>query len=76
MEGNKDEAQRCVELAEKYLAEGKYDKAEKFLLKGQKLFPTTKAERTCKMEIVVVRSPEFETYVTHCLPCPQNINFT
>lgn len=47
MEGNKDEALRCVELAEKYLAEGKYDKAEKFLQKGQKLFPTSKAESTC-----------------------------
>lgn len=47
MEGNKDEALRCVELAEKYLAEGKYDKAEKFLHKGQKLFPTSKAESTC-----------------------------
>lgn len=44
MEGNKDEAERCIELAEKYLAEGKYDKAEKFLVKGQKLFPTSKAE--------------------------------
>lgn len=35
---------RCVELGEQYLAEGKYDKAEKFLVKGQKLFPTSKAE--------------------------------
>lgn len=44
MEGNKDEAERCVELGEKYMAEGKYDKAEKFLSKAQKLFPTSKAE--------------------------------
>lgn len=43
MEGNKDEAMRCVELGEQYLAEGKYDKAEKFLGKAQKLFPTEKA---------------------------------
>lgn len=48
MEGNKDEAERCVELGEKYLAEGKYEKAEKFLNKGQKLFPTAKAEGECE----------------------------
>lgn len=46
MDGNKDEAQKCVALGEKYLAEGKYDKAEKFLTKAQKLFPTSKAEST------------------------------
>lgn len=46
MEGNKDEAKRCVELGENYIAEGKYDKAEKFLGKAQKLFPTEKAEGT------------------------------
>ena len=46
MEGNKDEALRCVELAEENIAMGKYDKADKFLNKAQKLFPTSKAEGT------------------------------
>ncbi|PSN48438.1 DnaJ subfamily B member 12 [Blattella germanica] len=44
MEVNKDEAERCIEFAEKYLVEGNRDKAEKFLLKAERLFPTQKAK--------------------------------
>ncbi|XP_063218196.1 dnaJ homolog subfamily B member 12 [Bacillus rossius redtenbacheri] len=44
MEVNKDEADRCIELAEKYLTEGQKDKAEKFLLKAERLFPSQKAK--------------------------------
>lgn len=44
MEVNKDEAERCIEFAERFILEGKKDKAEKFLLKAERLFPTQKAK--------------------------------
>ena len=44
MDSNKDEAKRCLRLAEKYLALGDREKAEKFGRKAQRLFPSTEAE--------------------------------
>jgi len=44
MEGNKDEAQRCIDLAVQAIAERKIDKAEKFLLKAERLYPTDNAK--------------------------------
>ncbi|OAD59381.1 DnaJ like protein subfamily B member 12 [Eufriesea mexicana] len=44
MDSNKDEAERCMELAELYLREKKYEEAEKFVRKAQKLYPTKEAE--------------------------------
>ncbi|XP_074034972.1 dnaJ homolog subfamily B member 12 [Leptinotarsa decemlineata] len=44
MEGNKDEANRCIEMAEKFIKEQNRDKAEKFLHKAERLFPTQKAK--------------------------------
>nr|CAD7446102.1 unnamed protein product [Timema bartmani] len=44
MEVNKDEAERCIEYAERFILEGKKDRAEKFLLKAERLFPTQKAQ--------------------------------
>lgn len=44
MDVNKDEAERCIELALRAMSEGKADKAEKFLLKSVKLFPSQRAE--------------------------------
>ncbi|KZC07016.1 PREDICTED: dnaJ homolog subfamily B member 12 [Dufourea novaeangliae] len=44
MDSNKDEAERCMELAERYLREKKYEDAEKFMRKAYKLYPTKKAE--------------------------------
>nr|XP_023023380.1 dnaJ homolog subfamily B member 12 [Leptinotarsa decemlineata] len=44
MEGNKDEATRCIEMAEKFIKEQNRDKAEKFLHKAERLFPTQKAK--------------------------------
>lgn len=44
MEVNKDEAERCIDLAEKYIKEKNREKAEKFLYKAEKLFPTQKAK--------------------------------
>nr|CAD7200562.1 unnamed protein product [Timema douglasi] len=44
MEVNKDEAERCIEYAERFILEGKKDRAEKFLQKAERLFPTQKAQ--------------------------------
>lgn len=40
MEGNKDEAEKCRRLAEKFLQEGEKEKAIKFLKKADRLYPT------------------------------------
>lgn len=44
MEVNKDEAERCIELAEKYIKELNREKAEKFLHKAERLYPTERAK--------------------------------
>lgn len=44
MEVNKDEAERCIELARKYIKEKSKEKAEKFLQKAERLYPTTEAK--------------------------------
>ena len=44
MESNRDEAFRCLRLAEKYLAQGEKEKAEKFGLKASKLYPSKEAQ--------------------------------
>lgn len=46
MDSNKDEAERCMERAERFMRERKYEEAEKFARKAQKLYPTKKAEGT------------------------------
>lgn len=44
MEGNKDSAELCIGIAERYIREGKRDEAEKYLLKSERLYPTQKAK--------------------------------
>ncbi|XP_030630425.1 dnaJ homolog subfamily B member 12b [Chanos chanos] len=44
MEVNRDEAERCIEIASSALKNGHLEKACKFLEKAQKLFPTDKAK--------------------------------
>lgn len=44
MEGNKDEANRCIDIAITALTEGKIEKAEKFLNKAEKLYPSQRAK--------------------------------
>lgn len=46
MDSNKDEALRCIEVAEKYIKERKKEKAQKFLYKAERLFPTQRAKGT------------------------------
>lgn len=50
MESNRDEAERCIQIAAQALRDSKMDKAEKFLKKAEKLYPTQKAKGT-KIEI-------------------------
>ncbi|KAG1680070.1 DnaJ subfamily B member 14 [Nymphon striatum] len=44
MEGNRDESEKCIELAEQYINSGKRDKALKFLNKAERLYPSKKAK--------------------------------
>lgn len=48
MEVNKDEAYRCLDRAEYYIIEGDIEKAEKFINKSKKLFPTSEADELLK----------------------------
>lgn len=47
MESNRDEAVRCLRLAEKYFLLGDKEKAEKFGVKATKLYPLREAEGKC-----------------------------
>ncbi len=44
MEGNRDEAEKCITIATKALEAGDEEKALKFLNKAEKLYPTSKAK--------------------------------
>ena len=44
MESNRDEAERCIQIAVTAFREAKLEKAEKFLKKAEQLFPTQKAK--------------------------------
>ncbi|RIB10670.1 DnaJ domain-containing protein [Gigaspora rosea] len=48
MEGNKDEAQRCLKIARDHLASGNVSGAIKFAQKSINLFPTTEAQTFLK----------------------------
>ncbi|CAH4034307.1 dnaJ homolog subfamily B member 14 [Pieris brassicae] len=44
IEGNKDEAERCIEIAQSAFTAGNYEKAERFLVKAERLYPTSRAK--------------------------------
>ncbi|XP_034838167.1 dnaJ homolog subfamily B member 14 [Maniola hyperantus] len=44
IEGNKDEAEKCIEVAQNAFAAGNLEKAERFLLKAERLYPTARAK--------------------------------
>lgn len=44
IEGNKDEAEKCIEIAQLAFTAGNVEKAERFLLKAERLYPTTRAK--------------------------------
>ncbi|KAJ8675353.1 hypothetical protein QAD02_011139 [Eretmocerus hayati] len=61
MDGNKDEAERCTELAERCVRENRFDDAEKYLKKAQRLYPTKKAEDL--LETVTLMSKQNSDFV-------------
>lgn len=44
MDGNRDESQRCIDIAVAAIREGKLERAEKFLKKAESLYPSQKAK--------------------------------
>lgn len=44
MEVNKDEALRCIDIAEQCITDGNIEKALRFLSKAEKLYSTSKAQ--------------------------------
>ncbi|XP_034937186.1 dnaJ homolog subfamily B member 12 [Chelonus insularis] len=61
MDSNKDEAERCMELAEKFMKEKRFDDAEKFVKKALKLYPTKKYEEIlAKIALISKTSKKFE----------------
>ncbi|XP_060586084.1 dnaJ homolog subfamily B member 12-like isoform X1 [Ruditapes philippinarum] len=44
MEGNRDESEKCISIAQKCINAGAYEKALKFLNKAERLYPTQKAK--------------------------------
>lgn len=47
MEGNKDESERCVEIANRKIKEGNYPEALRFLKKADRLYPSKVARGEC-----------------------------
>lgn len=43
-DGNKDEAEKCLALAQKHFKEGNRDKAKRFAQKAERLYPTKETE--------------------------------
>lgn len=44
MEGNRDEAEKCIHIATKAIEAGDKEKALRFLNKAEKLYPTDRAK--------------------------------
>lgn len=44
MEGNKDESEKCIRIAERAFAAGDKEKALKFVAKAEKLYPSKRAK--------------------------------
>jgi len=47
MDGNRDESERCIKLAEDYIKRGLTDKAKKFLYKAERLYPSKQGKGAC-----------------------------
>ena len=64
MEGNRDEAERCLNIATTALEAGDKEQAVKFLNKAQRLFPTDRAKGTELAPACRVRAPGVSTQLT------------
>ena len=49
MESNRDEADKCLELAMKYVRQGNKEKAERFVRKAEKLFPSRRIQEVLNL---------------------------
>ena len=49
MEPNRDEADKCLELAMKYVRQGNKEKAERFVRKAEKLFPSRRIQEVLNL---------------------------
>lgn len=56
MESNRDEAEKCINIATKALEAGDKEKAVKFLHKAEKLYPTDKAKGKTESHFVVAKT--------------------
>jgi len=56
MESNRDEAEKCINLAEKLVQQGNGAKAEKFLRKAERLYPSRKAREL--LDLIVKMNSE------------------
>jgi len=49
MESNKDEADKCLELALKFIRQGQREKAEKFVRKAERLYPSSRIQEVLNL---------------------------
>ena len=56
MEVNKDESERCVDIALEAIRNGNVERAEKFLRKADNLFPNQRAKSECNVKATGQRS--------------------
>lgn len=59
MDSNKDESEKCLRIAEKYIRAGDRDKAIKFLNKAQKLYPSERARGVWIFALEVIETNVF-----------------
>ncbi|KAL4640461.1 hypothetical protein GN956_G12781 [Arapaima gigas] len=69
MEGNRDEAEKCINIAIKAVEAGDKEKALKFLNKAEKLYPTEKAKALLD---ALTRNGSSAGKGTHCRRPPDN----
>ena len=52
MEGNKDESQKCINIAKRCIDAGHYEKAIKFLHKSERLYPSKSAKGNTRRRLI------------------------
>uniref|UniRef100_A0A6B2EBR9 Putative molecular chaperone dnaj superfamily n=1 Tax=Phlebotomus kandelakii TaxID=1109342 RepID=A0A6B2EBR9_9DIPT len=71
MEGNRDEARRCIDIAYNCMGRGNLEKARKFLLKAEKLYPSVQAQK------LLDELDALDDGVSHGEPeAPPEVNYT
>nr|BAE36117.1 unnamed protein product [Mus musculus] len=67
MEGNRDEAEKCVQIAREALSAGNRDKAQRFLQKAEKLYPLPAARALLE---IIMKNGSTAGSSTHCRKPP------